>query len=239
MAEPSPALIGDQSASSTASPTAPARSSRGCRAAGAGGRLRGVRALPVQRADHLVVRRDLHAVRHPLHARRRLRAAQGRAHPHRLLLGALSVAHARADRLHLLRRLLLSASSCSCLVSWHEGSVRLPDRRDFGPDAVAAGPVAVQDGRAARLPAAADPGHLGADQELLHGAHRHRARAQREGREYDRRRLHRPRHAGRDARRDLHRRADLASRCCSSPSPSATSAWAHVCSTSPTSRPSA
>ena len=59
-------------------------------AAGRRGRLRGGRALPVQCADHLGVRRHLHAVRHRVHARRRLCAAQGRAHPHRLFLGEFS-----------------------------------------------------------------------------------------------------------------------------------------------------
>jgi TRAP-type mannitol/chloroaromatic compound transport system substrate-binding protein len=42
--------------------------------------------LCLQRADDLVVRRHLHAVQRDLHAGLRLRAAQGRAHPHRFLL---------------------------------------------------------------------------------------------------------------------------------------------------------
>jgi TRAP-type mannitol/chloroaromatic compound transport system permease small subunit len=42
--------------------------------------------------------------------------------------------------------------------------------------AVAPDPVAVQDGGAARLPAAADPGRVRGDQECVGCAHRHRAR---------------------------------------------------------------
>ena len=54
------------------------------------------------------------------------------------------------DRLDLLHRVLLSRrSSCFFVVSGERGLVRVPDRRDFGADAVAADPVAVQDGGAA------------------------------------------------------------------------------------------
>ena len=61
------------------------------------------------------------------------------------------------------------------------GLVRLSDRRDLGADAVAGDPVAVQDGRAADLPAADHSGRLGDHQELARGVYRHRARAQGKG----------------------------------------------------------
>ena len=69
------------------------------------------------------------------------------------------------------------------LVGRDEGLARLQHRRDFRADAVAADPVAVQDGGAARLPAAADPGRVRADQELVHDAHRQGVRAQGEDRD--------------------------------------------------------
>ena len=96
-----------------------------------------------------------------------------------------------------------------CCHQLARGLLLLPDQRDLRPDAVAADPVAVQVRRAARLPAADDPGLLRAAEELLHGAHRHRARAQREGRGMTCGRVHRPGHARGAAGRDLHRRADL------------------------------
>ena len=90
-----------------------------------------------------------------------------------------------------------------------------------------------------RLPSPDDPGLLRVPEELLHGAHRHRARAQREGRGMTFGRVHR----ARDARWCCWVPSSSAcrspSRCCSWPSPSATSAWAQRSSTSPISRPSA
>ena len=52
--------------------------------------------------------------------------------------------HARADRLHLLHRVLLPELHHPRPRQLARGRLRLPDRRDVRPDAVAADPVAVQ-----------------------------------------------------------------------------------------------
>src|SRR5262245_40835254 len=88
----------------------------------------------------------------------------------------------RHDRFGRLYRVLLPVDPGVRLGRLDRGRLRLLDRRDLRADAVAADPVAVQDGGAARLPAAAHPRRVGDDQERVGGPHRHRARAQGEGR---------------------------------------------------------
>ena len=75
------------------------------------------------------------------------------------------------------------SSTVLLLISWHEAELRLADQRDVGPDAVAAGPVAVQGGVPLACLLLLIQGFSGAAEEPLHGAHRRRARAQREGRD--------------------------------------------------------
>src|SRR4030095_15465132 len=62
------------------------------------------------------------------------------------------------------------------------GLVRLGDQGNLRADPLAADPVAIQVGGAAHLHLPADPGRLGAGQELLRRALRDRARAQGEDR---------------------------------------------------------
>ena len=131
------------------------------------------RALRVPRADDLGVRHHLHAVRLAVHAGRRLRPAQGRAYPHRLLLGAVLDAQEGLDRHDLLCALLLPELSHAASYQPRRGclrlaaSTRLSDQTPWRP---LLWPFKARD--AARLPAADDPGLLRVPQEPLHGAHR-------------------------------------------------------------------
>src|SRR4051812_13795484 len=87
------------------------------------------------------------------------------------------------DRRHLLHRVLLPVVFRLHAGGLGRGLLLLQHQRDFRADAVAADPLAVQDGGAARLPAAAAAGNLRADQELLCRPHGRGARAQRKNRD--------------------------------------------------------
>src|SRR6185436_94338 len=147
-------------------------------AAGAGGGVGGNRALLLPRADHLVVRRHLHAVRHDLHAWRRLRPAQGRAYPNRLLLRQLERAHQGDGRFDFLPRVLLPVAHPVSRGERQRGVVRLDHQRDFRADPVAPDPLALQGRGAGDLRAPHAARRVGGDQERVRLAHGRGARAQ-------------------------------------------------------------
>src|SRR5690606_16127486 len=133
-------------------------------------RLRGRRALPVQRADGLGLRHDLHVVRQLLHARLGLHADAQGPYPHRHLLRKLVGAHAGHGRCGLLPAVLLPGDDRvrGRRLGLLLGVVGTPGAH--GDESLDADRLAVQAVDSARHRPDADAGRLRIHQELHRGA---------------------------------------------------------------------